>query len=176
AGVLRAEGDEAEAVAAPRCGVADRERDAFGDVRLAPLSGTEVHRRRGVEDEPRDEDTFRQLDADMRQAGARSDVPVDAAHVVAGLIRADLMELGAEPGERRAVVAGEQAVDAARDRELEGLEALGCDRAGARPRGRAAAGRRRRRSTPSFTPHRWILRLMLRVGNADGHPGKARTS
>jgi len=49
------------------------------------------------------------------------------------------VQLGAEPGEGRAVVAGEKAVDAPRDRELERLEALGGDRPGARPRGRPLA-------------------------------------
>ena len=58
-------------------------------------------------------------------AGARGDVPVDPAHVVARLVGAHLVELGADPGEGGAVVAGEQPVDAAADRELERLEALG---------------------------------------------------
>ena len=69
--------------------------------------------------EPGDEHALGELDADVRRAGARGDVPVDSADVVAGLVGPYLVELGADAGERRPVVAGEQPVDAAADRELE---------------------------------------------------------
>ena len=106
--------------------MADRERNPFGDVGLTALGGAEVHRRGGVEDEPGDEHALGELDAHVRRAGARGDVPVDPADVVAGLVRPHLLQLGADAGERGAVVAGQQAVDATADRELERL-------AGSRP-------------------------------------------
>ena len=90
-GSLGAERDEPEPVPAPRRGVADRERDAFGHVGLAPLGRAERHRGRRVEDEPGDEDALGELDADVRLAGAGGDVPVDPADVVAGLVRAHLV-------------------------------------------------------------------------------------
>ena len=117
----------------------DRERDALGDVCLPPFLGAEVHRCGRVEHEPRDEHALGELDTDVRDARARRDVPVDAAHVVAGFVRAHLVQLAAEAGEGRTVVAGEEAVDAARDRELERLEALGGDRTGPGARGRPLA-------------------------------------
>ena len=86
--VVRPEGDEPEPVAAAGRGVPDRERDSLGDVGLAPLGRAERHRRRGVEDEPRHEHALGELDADVRLPGARGDVPVDPADVVAGLVRA----------------------------------------------------------------------------------------
>src|SRR5581483_10881928 len=137
--VLRAERDEAETVAAAGGGMADRKRDALGDVRLAPVGGAEVHRRRRVEYEPGDEHTLRELDAHVRRPRAGGDVPVDPAHVVARLVRPHLVELRTEAGEGRAVVAREEPVDAARDRELERLEALGADRARPGPRRRPLA-------------------------------------
>ena len=93
-------------------------------------------------------------------AGARSHVPLDAPHVVAGLVRAHLPELAADTGERRAVVAGEQPVDAAPDRELERAQRRGrerprarllrrpdrCERVGGRARQADAAALRRPRS------------------------------
>ena len=75
--LARAERDDAEPVAAPGRDVADRERDALGDVGLAPVGGPEGHRRRGVEHEPRVERALGDVDADVRLARARGDVPVD---------------------------------------------------------------------------------------------------
>ena len=113
------ERDRAEPVAAARRGVADRDRDAFGDVGLAALAGAERHRRRRVEHEPRDEHALCELDAHVRLAGARRHVPLDAPDVVARLVGPHLPELAADARERGAVVAREQAVDAATDRQLE---------------------------------------------------------
>ncbi len=67
----------------------------------------------------RDEDALGELYAHVRLTRARGDVPVDQAHVVADLVRADLSELAATPEQRRTVVAGEQPVDTSADRELE---------------------------------------------------------
>ena len=117
--VVVAERHDAEAVAAPRRDVADRERDALRDVGLAPVGRAEVHRRRRVEDEPRHEHALGVLHADVRLAGARGHVPVDLPHVVAEDVRPDLRELAALAEQARAVVAGEQSLHAPRDRDVE---------------------------------------------------------
>jgi hypothetical protein len=57
-----------------------------GDLRLLQLGRAEAHRRRHVDDEPRFEVAVRDLIAHVRLTGSRGDVPVDAAHVVAGLV------------------------------------------------------------------------------------------
>ena len=63
--------------------------------------------------------------ADVGLAEAGGDVPVDAAHVVAGLVGADLAGLAAVARDEAAVVALEQAVEAAGDRQLEAAQHLG---------------------------------------------------
>ena len=142
---LGAERDRAEPVAAPRRRIADRDRDAFGDVGLAPVGGAERHRRRRVEHEPRDEHALGELDAHVRLAGARRHVPLDPAHVVARLVRTHLPQLAADTGERRPVVAGEQPVDAAADRQLERAQR----RRRERPRARDAPACGRERADPT---------------------------
>src|SRR5512132_1858170 len=102
------ERDDAQPVAAPCCDVADRERGTLCDVGLAPLGCAELHRRGGVEHEPRDEHPLGEQDANVRLTGPRGDGPVDAADVVAQDVRTDLSELGALPEERGAVVAGQE--------------------------------------------------------------------
>ena len=67
-GLRVAERHDAEAVAAARRHVPDRDRDALRHVGLAPVGGAEVHRRRRVEDEPRHEDALGLLHADVRLA------------------------------------------------------------------------------------------------------------
>ena len=73
------ERDHAEPVSAPRGHVAERDRDALGDVRLAPVGRPELHRGRGVEHEPGDEHALGEVLAHVRLAGAGGHVPVDAA-------------------------------------------------------------------------------------------------
>ena len=130
-----AERDDAQPVAASRGDAAERERDPLGDVRLAPVGSAELHRRRRVEDEPGHEHALRQMDANVRLAGTGGDVPVDAPDVVAGRVRPHLCELRADPHHRRAVVAGQQAVDAAADADVERAQQLLGDRPGPGPGG-----------------------------------------
>jgi hypothetical protein len=121
--VLVAERHEPEAVAAPRRGVAHGERSTLGDVGLAALGGAERHRRRGVEHEPGHEGALGEVDPHVRRAGARGHVPVDLAHVVLDrLVGPDLRELAAPAEHRRAVIARQQPVDAAGDREIDGAQ------------------------------------------------------
>ena len=127
--------------------------DALGDVPLAPVGGAERHRRGRVEHEPRLERPLGDVQADVRLAGAGGHVPVDAAHVVAELVRPHLRELGAVAERPRAVVAGEQAVDAPAHRQVEVAQqraresAPGPGRAGVRA-GRERAGRRAHATAP----------------------------
>ena len=73
----------AEAVAAARGEVADRERDALGDVPLAAVGGAEGHRRGRVEQQPRLDRPLGDVHAHVRLARAGGHVPVDQPDVVA---------------------------------------------------------------------------------------------
>ena len=121
-----------EPVAALGGEVADGDRDALGDVGLAPQRGPERHRRRDVEHEPRGERPLRDVDADVRDRGAGRDVPVDPADVVAGLIRTDLRQLEPAAQVVGAELAGDEAVDAPADRQVERAEQRDRGRAGTR--------------------------------------------
>ncbi len=66
----------------------------------------------------------------------RGDVPVDVTHVVVQLVLAEIGEIEAEGAEQRAVVALQQAVEAAYHRPLEPAQ----DGVGVLPPGRRAAG------------------------------------
>src|SRR3954468_12017923 len=60
------------------------------------------------------------MDADVWSPGARGHVPVDLPYVVLDrLVGADLRELAALAEQRRAMVAGQEALHAARDRQIE---------------------------------------------------------
>src|SRR5262249_13231210 len=65
------------------------------------------------------EHALRKLDANVRFARARGDVPVDATNVVARNVRTDLRELGAVAEQDGAVVPGEQSLHPLRDRHVE---------------------------------------------------------
>ena len=132
-----AEGRDGEPVAATRGEVPDRDRDALGHVPLAPVGGAERHRGGRVEHEPGLDRALGDVQPHVRLAGAGGHVPVDAAHVVAELVRPYLRELGAVAERPRAVVAGEQVVDALAHGQLEVAQERARSRAGAGPGGRA---------------------------------------
>ena len=114
---------DAEPVAAAGRDVADRERDALGDVGLAPVGGAEAHRGRHVEHEPGGQRPLGDVDAHVRLLQPGGDVPVDVADVVARAGR---------PGSRPARCPRRPAASCARP-------ASG-SRRGAGSRGRASAG------------------------------------
>ena len=131
-----AEGDHAEPVPAPRRHVADGQRDALGDVGLAPQRGAELHRGRDVEHQPRRHRALADVHADVRLAHPRGHVPVDVAHVVARLVGADQRQLGAGADLRRRVLAGDERLDPPHHGEVERAQ----DRVGDRPRTRLGRG------------------------------------
>ena len=112
-------GEQAEAVAAPAGDVADGEHDALGDIGLAAQRRAEAHRLRGVEHEPGGERALGDVQPHVRLVHARGRVPVDQAHVVARLVRPHLRELHRDAQGGSAVVAREQALDAAANRQIE---------------------------------------------------------
>ena len=69
--------------------------DALGHVALEPVGGAERHRRRHVQHDPGRQQPLGHLLAHVGDAGARRGGRVDLAHVVAGLVGAQLRELGA---------------------------------------------------------------------------------
>ena len=82
-------GDEngAEAVLIARRQESDTGRRGGGDLGLVVGGGAELHRRRHVDDEPSRQVAIGDLFANVGLACARRDVPVDATHVVAGLVQ-----------------------------------------------------------------------------------------
>ena len=163
----------AEAVAASRCQVADRDRDAFRDVGLAAIGGAEAHRRRRVEHQPRREHALSVVHAHVRLACASGGAPVDPPNVVARLVGSDLRELGAVAVPRRAIVAAEKAVHPPADCHVECVEEPGGNGPRAGTLGRASLGEdasdaqaalvfvrsRRGSGTAAITPSRMLSGL-----------------
>ena len=143
-----AEREHAEPVAAPRRDVADGERDALGDVDLAPVGGAEGHRGRDVEHQPRRQRALADVHAHVRLLQPRGRVPVDVAHVVAGVVRPDHRQLGAGADLRRQVLAGDEALDPLHHRQVERAQDLRAGRARARA---CPASARARRDEPGAT-------------------------
>ena len=141
--------DDAEAISSSRGHVADRDRHALGDVRLAAIGGAETHRGGLVHHEPGHEQCSA---SSTRRASGRCGPSRSSrsGDVVPRLVGPHLVELGADAGERGAIVAGHQSVDSATDRQIEHAQALGTNRAGARL-GRGVF-RPRRSTTPLLTP------------------------
>ena len=138
-GVRVAERHDTEPVAAPRREMPDGDRHPFGDVGLAAIRRPELHRGRDVEHEPGDEHALGERDANVRLVRPRRHVPVDAADVVTGDVRANERELGAFAEKRRPIVAGQQTLDAAPDAHVESTQ----ERPRHRPRAGTGRGGRR---------------------------------
>ena len=126
------ERDDAEAIAAARREATDDERGPFGHVGLAPVGRPEVHRRGVVEQEPGGQLPVRHVLADLRDERPGGGVPVDLADVVAGLVRAEPVELEAGAVTDAEVIAAHPAADAAVEGELELPDEPVGDGAGAR--------------------------------------------
>ena len=124
---------EAEPVAAAAGEPADHERHALGHVGLGAIGRAELHRRRGVEHDPRFQLALGHVDAHVRLARARGRGRVEVADVVSVRVRPQLLELaaGARPG--RGALAGHQPADAAREREVERVDERRRDRPGPQP-------------------------------------------
>ena len=131
-----AEHDGAQLVAAAGGGIAESERHALRDVRLPAVGGAELHRKRGVDDDPADEDPLGEMHADVRDACPRGRLPVDVPDVVGlRIVRPQLGELGAAPDQLRTVVTGEQPLHAPRQVDVERPEQRLREQPRARPRG-----------------------------------------
>ena len=100
------------------------------------------HRGRDVEQQPAGQRALADVHAHVRLVHARGHVPVDVADVVARPVGPDHRQVGAAADLRREVLARDQALDAAHDREVERAQDLRRDGAGAGALGRAV-GRRR---------------------------------
>ena len=133
--LLAAERQHAEAVPVACRNVAQRECDPLSNVGLAPVGRAERHGDRRVENDPAHEHALGELHTHVRLAGARRHVPVDVADVVVPRhVGTHLCELRAAAEDVRAMVAGEQALHAAHDRQVERPEELVGKWARARPR------------------------------------------
>ena len=114
-----------EAVAGAGGEEADGRQGDDRQVALLELRGAEVEAGRLVDQDPGLQLAIGDGLADVRLLGAGGDVPVDAAHVVAGLVRPGLAQLAAVAGDQAAVVALQQAVEPAVHGQLEPAQHLG---------------------------------------------------
>ncbi len=133
------------------------------EVALFDLGGAEVEAGRLVDADPRLELAIGDRFADVRLLGAGRDVPVDAPHVVTGLICPRLAELAAVARYEAAVVTLQQAVELARDAQLEAAQHL------ARGLDRHAV----RQLSPAST--RGLSMCCARTGSCDGEMRGAGT-
>ena len=114
---------------------------------LRLVGGAERHRRGRVEHEPGGQRPLAHVHAHVRLLHARGHVPVNVAHVVARVVRADHRQLGSGAHLRRQVLARHEALDAAQDGEVERAQHGGRHRAGTRALRSALDGRERSRLT-----------------------------
>jgi hypothetical protein len=123
--LLVAEGEHAETVPVAARDVSQRECSPLGDVGLAPVGRAEGHRHRRVEDDPAHEHALGELHAHVRLARARRHVPVDVTDVVLPRhVGAHLRQLRAPAEDMGTMIAGEQALHAAHDGQVERPEEL----------------------------------------------------
>ena len=125
----------AEAAGPPQGQAAHGQRDALGHVGLQPLGCPERHRGGDVEREPCGQRALGDLEAHVGHGRPRARRGVDLADVVADLVRAQLRQLGPDPGAGGGTVAGQQPARAPREPQLHGIEQRG------RHPARALAGR-----------------------------------
>ena len=142
-----AERDYRQAAGPPQGQAAHGQRDALGHVGLQPLGRPERHRGGDVEREPCGQRALRDLEAHVGHGRPRARRGVDLADVVADLVRAQLRQLGPDPGAGGGTVAGQQPARAPREPQLHGVEQRGRHRPGP---WRAAGGRSR--SAVALTP------------------------
>ena len=119
---------------------------------------SEMHRRGDVDDHPRLEVAIGDLVAHVQLAGSRRDVPVDAANIVARLVRARFARLAAVARGDALMLAVQLTVEATVDGELQRPQHLG-------NRGRSGPARpfdRRARWPPQ-------LRVMASFGFGETH-------
>ena len=126
----------ADAVAAPRGQHADAGAGREHHVALLLLRGAEVEAGAAVDDQPALELAIGDGFAEVGDAGAGRDVPVDVPDVVAGLVDPGLTGLGAVARHQAAMVAVQDAVEPAGDVDLESTQHAGGPR-------RDGGGRRR---------------------------------
>ena len=117
-----AEAHQPDAAGAAHAEAPEHERRPLGDVGLQPARGSERHRRRHVEHDPGRQRPLGNVQADVRTAGAGARGGVDVADVVAGLVRAQLGELGAEPDPGGAPVARQRPGDQPGDAQIQRLD------------------------------------------------------
>ena len=159
--LVAAERVDAEAVGALARQLADDQGHALGDVGLAPVGGAEVHRGGVVDQQPGGQRPLGHGHAHVGLAHARGHVPVDLAHVVARHVRPDGGELDAAADARRAVLAGHDPLDPARQGQIHARSrpagvGPGPGRSGVRSRtwGRVTRRPRARRSSGGERPAR----------------------
>ena len=129
--VARAAGQQRDAPSAARRKPPEHDDHALGDVGLQAVGRAEGHRRRDVEDQPRRQRPLGDVQAHVRDARPRAGRRVELANVVAGLVWAQLEELGPRTDPRRAPLAGQDARCPPRHRQVERVDQPRGQRTGA---------------------------------------------
>jgi hypothetical protein len=116
--------DRTDAVPRARGEKADGRDRGDGKVALLALGGAEVEARRQVAEHPRLEFPIGDGVAHVRRLHTGGDVPVHAPDVVSRLVLARFARFGPVRGHEAAVIALQQAVEPARDSEVEAAKHL----------------------------------------------------
>ena len=120
---LLVEHDQPDRIVLTRGEIRERRGEKLAVLQLADAAGAVVHRRARIEQDHQSRVGLAFVAADVRALGARVDVPVDEARIVAFDVRAILLELLAEAVVRRAMQPGEKALDRRARHQLEVREA-----------------------------------------------------
>jgi hypothetical protein len=111
--------DGADPVAMPGEDAREQRDEIHGQRALAHFAGAEVHRARQVEQEPGGDLPVLVIFPHVGRVEARGHVPVDMANVVPVLVFPQVGEIQALAAKQRAVIALQQAVEAAQHRPLD---------------------------------------------------------
>ena len=118
-----AEGDEAGLVVVGVGGEGEQGRELGGQLALGGGGGAEAGGGADVDEQVEDELALFDVLLDVGRAHARRDVPVDEAHLVAGLVLAHLAELEAAAAEDAVVLAEEEQAHEAAGADLQAPDA-----------------------------------------------------
>jgi hypothetical protein len=135
-------GQERDAATAADRQPADDRDDPLGDIRLEPVGGPEGHGGRDVQRHPCGQQALGHVEAYVGDPRARGRGRVELSDVVAGLVGAQLRQLGPHAHTGRGPLAGEPRPGPPRHDEVERVHQPRRHRPGALPPGGQAHGRR----------------------------------
>ena len=96
--------------------------DQHRSLQVLRLHRAKIHRGAEVEQKPRGDLAIFDVLPDVRRVHARGDIPIDVANIVFGLIFAQIGKVHAVAVEQAAIIALQQAIQAADDLPVEALQ------------------------------------------------------